>query len=44
MERFFDNLIESDDLRDIPIDFVFRVVVKVFELINSGMFFYREGF
>ena len=45
MEKFFDNLIESEDLKDIPIDFIFRVVVRVFELINSGEFFYfKEGF
>ena len=40
MEKFIDYLLDSEDLKDIPIDYVFRVVIRIFEIINAGDCFY----
>ena len=42
MEKLYDSLMEKEDLKDIPIDYVFRVVICVFEVINSGDCFYKN--
>ena len=42
MEKLYDKLIEDESIKDIPIDFIYRVVVCVFQIINSGECFYKE--
>ena len=42
MEKLFDKLTDSKDIKDIPVDYIFRVTVAVFEIINSGDCFYKE--
>lgn len=36
MKKLCDLLTSNEDLRDIPITYVFRVACAVFELINEG--------
>lgn len=43
MEKLFDKITENKDIKDIPIDYVLRVAIAVFEIINSGDCFYKEG-
>lgn len=40
MSKLCDMLTSKDDLKDIPLIYVFRVTFAVFELINSGECFY----
>lgn len=40
MEKLFKNLIDKDVLKDVPIDIICKVVICVFEIINSGECFY----
>lgn len=42
MEKFFDKLIDKEEIQDLPIETICKVVVCVFEVINSGDCFYRE--
>ena len=42
MEKLFDKITENKDIEDIPIDYVFRVAIAVFEIINSGECFYKD--
>ena len=42
MKKFCDELIKDESLKDIPLTYVFRVVLSVFAMIESGEFFFRE--
>ena len=42
MEKLFDKLIECEDIQDIPIDYIFRVVINLVKIINEGECFYKE--
>ena len=42
MRKFCDALLNDADIKDIPLVYVFRVVVSVFSLINSGEFYYTD--
>lgn len=42
MNKFYKNLINREDIKDIPIELVCRVVLCVFEIISSGDCFYKE--
>ena len=42
--KLFDKLSEDEDLKDIPSDYLFRVVCAVFALIANGKFFYKDDF
>lgn len=42
--KLYDKLFEDEDLRDIPIDFIFRVACAVLVLIADGECFYRVDF
>lgn len=42
MKKLCDKLIEDETLKDIPLTIVFRVVLSVFALIESGEFFYEN--
>ena len=39
-----DCLFEDEELRDIPSDYIFRVVYAVFAHIAEGIGFYKEDF
>lgn len=39
-----DRLFENEDLRDIPIDYIFRVTYAVLVLIAEGNCFYKIDF
>ena len=41
-EKLYDKLVEHKDLQDIPIDHIFRVVICVMQIINSGECFDKE--
>ena len=36
MDKFYKLLMSNEDIQDIPILFVMRVAMAVFEIINSG--------
>lgn len=42
MELLYKKLIDNDNMKDIPIETICKVVVCVFEIINSGDCFYKE--
>jgi hypothetical protein len=42
MEKLFDKLTENEEIKDIPVDYIFRITICVFEIINSGECFYKE--
>lgn len=42
MKKFCDELMKDEDLKDIPITYVLRVVFSVFKLINSGECSYKD--
>lgn len=42
MEKFYKLLMGREDIGGIPLDYILRVVVCVFEIINSGECFYKE--
>lgn len=42
INELFDALVQSEDLKGIPVIHVLRVLATVFELINSGKFFYEN--
>lgn len=42
MEKFYKLLMGREDIGGIPLDHVLKVVVCVFEIINSGECFYKE--
>ena len=42
ISKLFDELLESEELQDIPILHILVVVNTVFDLINSGRFFYEN--
>ena len=41
-EKLYDKLVESEEIKDIPIDYIFRVVICVMQIINSGECFDKE--
>ena len=42
MTKFYDRLLNDETISDIPINFVFRIVLSVLGIINSGECFYRD--
>ena len=42
MTKFYDRLLNDETIADIPISFVFRIVLSVFSLINSGECYYEN--
>ena len=42
MTKFYDRLLNDETISDIPINFVFRIVLSVLGIINSGECFYRN--
>jgi hypothetical protein len=42
MKKLIDMLLKSDELKDIPMDSIFRVVSSVFNILNNGNVFYKE--
>ena len=42
MEKLYDKLMQCEEIKDIPFIYIFRVVVAVFKIINSGECFYER--
>ena len=42
MKKLCEILTQREDLKDIPIIYVFRVACAVFDVINDGECFYKE--
>lgn len=40
MDKFVEKLFNRKELKDIPSDFLCRVAISVFEIINEGECFY----
>jgi len=40
MEKLYDKLMASEEIKDIPFKYVFRVAVCLFKIINSGDCYY----
>lgn len=43
MNRFIDLLLEREDLKDIPMNYIFKVVCSVFDVLSNGNVFYKES-
>ena len=41
MDKFYKLITSDEDLRDIPLIYIMRVAIAVFEIINSGECFYE---
>lgn len=44
MKKFYKRLLNDETIADIPINFVFRIVLSVFEIIGSGECYYKDDF
>ena len=42
MTKLFNELIKDESIQGIPISHVLKVVIAVFELINSGEYYYEN--
>lgn len=42
MDLFFKELMKKEEVKHIPVEIICRVVICVFEVINSGECFFRE--
>ena len=43
MKKLCKELFENDEIKDIPIEYVIRIVAVVFEIINSGECYYQNN-
>ena len=41
MEKFYKLLTSNSNLQDIPLTYIMRVALAVFEIINSGECYYK---
>ena len=42
MQKFCDELFNAECIKDIPLVYVYRVVLFVFEILNSGKCLYND--
>ena len=42
MEKLFNELVKDESIKDIPVMHILRVVTVVFELIDSGEFYFEN--
>lgn len=42
MKKFVDKLLKCDDLKDVPMEYIFRVVSSVFKVMKTENVFYEE--
>ena len=42
-EKLWNKILENDDIKKIPLKDVIKVVIAVFDIINSGDCFYDNG-
>lgn len=43
-EKFYDKLMDTSSIQDIPMTYIFRVAFVVFEIINSGECYRKEEY
>ena len=41
MDKLFKALTSNEDIKDIPLTYVMRITIAVFEILNSGECFYH---
>ena len=42
MTKLYERLLNDETISDIPIEFVIRIVLSVFGIINSGECYYKD--
>ena len=42
MKKFVDKLLKCDELKDVPMDYIYKVVSSVFNVLKNGSVFYEE--
>lgn len=42
VKKFINLLLKSDELKDVPMDHIFKVVSSVFNILMNGNVFYEE--
>ena len=42
MKKLIDLLLKREELKEVPISHIFRVVSSIFDVINNGNVFYKE--
>lgn len=42
MKKLIDKLLKREDLKDVPMKFIFKVVSSVFDVMANENVFYRE--
>ncbi len=42
VKKFINLLLKSDELKDVPMDHIFKVVSSVFNILKNGNVFYEE--
>lgn len=43
MDKFMEKLFNREELKDIPVIYLCRVAISIFEIINEGDCFYDRG-
>ena len=42
MEKLFNELVKDESIKDIPVMHVIQIITVIFELINSGDFYFEN--
>ena len=42
MKKLCKKLLENEDIKDIPLEYVIKIVAVLFDIINSGECFYKD--
>lgn len=42
MRKMIDLLLKKEDLKEIPMEYIFKVVCSVFDVLNNGNVFFKE--
>lgn len=42
MKKFVNLLLKCDELKDVPMEYIFKVVSSVFKVLTNGNVFYEE--
>lgn len=43
MRRLIDLLLEKEDLKEIPVNYIFKVVCSLFDILANDNVFYKEN-
>ena len=42
MKKLIDNLLKREELKDVPIEYISKVVCSIFDIMAKGNVFYKE--